>query len=137
MPVLLQPEHGVPSRAEGLHIAFRQFLMEIFQCFRRSAAGSQHTRVADQRPSQHHRLHTGIPLRYRFTIRQSDQISVVAQRILAIFPSIAEPFFPHRLFVKVLADSGVDGQFLDGIAVKNRHNFFKFLRRFHTQPGLH
>ena len=54
VPVLFQAEHGVPGTAEFLGLGVQKLIIEAFQSIHRGSAGSQHARVTDQTPAQHH-----------------------------------------------------------------------------------
>ena len=57
MPVVFQPEHGIALAAENHTVSVAEFREKCFQPVFCGAAGSQHTGIRDQTPTDHDGLY--------------------------------------------------------------------------------
>ena len=134
-PVFLQPEHGIPGAAEGNRVFFQQSVHELLQGFDIGSAAEQ-TGIGHKGPSDHHSFYRGNFLGQGFNLFQRSNVSVVAQRIFAVFSGISEHLPIDTAVIKLLPHPGMDGQLLDGIFVIDIQNSGKLVRILDAQSGL-
>ena len=93
-------------------------------------------RVGHQPPSGHHMLDGGEGGGKVPAVLGGVQIAVVAQGHPGLLHGVAEGLHANLAFVKIFADSGVNGQLVDGVAVINAQNGRPLLGGLCSHPGF-
>ena len=139
-PVAFHPADGTPGAAEELGIAVVEVVQIAPQLgFGGSGAAqclAEESRVCNDAPTDHDAGKGGKFRFQRMELPCGGDITVVADRRLALGQGGGKGFPVGLPAVELAHDTGMNGQFRDGVAVIDCKDGRKFLRFLHAQPGL-
>lgn len=135
-PVFLHPKHSISGPAELDGVGFQQDFEKTLQRIDVRSSGKEHTGITDESSSYHDGIHLGIFFGKLLNLADRTEISVVANGISGVLHKIAEGLHMHISCVESFADSGVEGQFLDGITVEDFNKPREFCRVMDAQSSL-